>query len=86
MKFTFGMFLIVISFAACKKQALSPEVGDTCIIKSDIFSKGSFQPTQPVKIDRIYIDPSSGYLYCQVNDANNVTWYLPKDDLLVEAN
>lgn len=51
-------FVLIIS--SCKKDDMPILIGQSYAIKSNIFSKGAFQPISPIKVDSLYIDPSSG--------------------------
>jgi hypothetical protein len=77
---------IAIVVLGCTKDGLQPKVGDMCNIKKHIFSKGAYQPSQPVKVDSVYISnvPSSlGDVYCTATDQKNIVWYIPSEDLIV---
>ncbi|MDB5144220.1 MAG: hypothetical protein JWQ66_2933 [Mucilaginibacter sp.] len=66
---------------SCKKENTACEVGDSCLVKSDVFNKGAYQPVLPVHADSTYIDGASHLRYLTVTDKQNVKWYLPQEDL-----
>jgi hypothetical protein len=73
--------IIILLLCSCTKEDINVQVGMMYHIKPDIFNKGVFQPAQPVRVERIYIDPISGLWYVEATDQKNVVWYIPKEDL-----
>ena len=73
----------LIMLNGCRKQEITidAQVGMMYHIKSNVFSKGAYQPKQPVRIERIYTDPNSGYLYAEVTDMDDTQWFIPIADL-----
>jgi hypothetical protein len=59
-----AIILLATSLTACKKEAMIL-VGRSYHIKGDIFNKGSYQPTQPVRVDSLYTDASTGLPYAK---------------------
>jgi hypothetical protein len=54
----------IISLSSCKKERLTIDpdftIGKEYKIKSDVFNKGAYRPTNPVTVDSMYIDKISG--------------------------
>lgn len=75
------LIFAALLFAGCTKDPLSIQVGQSYYIKSNIFNKGAYQPKQPVSVNSLYIDPSSGLPYANVTDQNGIVWYIPQTDL-----
>lgn len=76
------ILLAFIVLASCKKDTII-QLGLSYHIKGNIFNKGAFQPTQPVKVDSLYIDSNSGKPFAKVTDSGNpsIIWYIPQKDL-----
>ncbi len=70
-----------IVLVACKKEQSACEVGDSCLVNSDIFNNGAFQPVQPLKANSTYIDGATHLRYLIVTDQQNIKWYFPQGDL-----
>ncbi len=66
--------IIALLLISCAKEPISLQVGMMYHIKSDVFNKGVFQPKQPVRVERLYIDEASGYPYAECTDMDNIRW------------
>ena len=61
------VLLSLVLVTACKKDDMPLVIGQSYNLKSDIFSKGAYQPISPVKVDSLYIDLSSGLPYARAS-------------------
>ncbi len=75
------LLLLFALLTACQKEPLTIQVGMMYHIKSDIFSAGAYQPIQPVRVDKLYTDPISGYPFVEATDQSGTVWYMPQEDL-----
>lgn len=57
--------LFVLCLSACKKEVIEP--GKPYHVKGGVFSKGAYQPVQPVQVFELYTDPLSGlpFAHCK---------------------
>lgn len=75
------LLLISLLFLGCTKEPLKIQVGQSYHIKGNIFNKGVYQPKQPIFVNSLYTDPSSGLPYANATDQNGTVWYIPIADL-----
>lgn len=59
---------LFIVLMGCKKQEITVQVqvGHYYRLKSNVFSKGQYQPENPVRADSLYIDPLSHKPYAKI--------------------
>jgi len=76
------LILLLLLCTACQKEPLNIQVGMMYHIKSEVFNKGTYQPVQPIRVERIYTDPLSGQIFVEATDQTNTEWFIPKADLV----
>lgn len=80
--FLFVLIVLAIAIlAGCKKESVTPQIGQSYNLKDNVFNNGAYQPTQPGRIDSLYIDATSGQPY--VHYYAHIDW---KDMALVSRD
>lgn len=66
--FLFVLIVLAIAIlAGCKKDNIAPQIGQKYNLKANTFNEGAYQPSQPVRVDSLYIDPKTGSPYALCN-------------------
>jgi hypothetical protein len=82
--------ILLFLLYGCRKDYTACEVGDTCLVRANVFNKGAFQPHHPMKADSVnkaytklngqtYLDMDE--IWQQGDSLVHVEWYFPQRDL-----